>query len=76
MDNFLGRYQIPKLSQDQVNHLNSPPTPKEIGAVIKSLPTKQPTKQTNKKKKKKKKQKTKNQKPKTKNKNQPRTRWV
>jgi hypothetical protein len=34
MDNFLDRYQIPKLSQDQTNHLNSPITPKEIEAVI------------------------------------------
>ena len=41
MDNFLDRYQIPKLNQDQINHLNSPISPKEIEAVIKSLPTKQ-----------------------------------
>ena len=34
------RYQIPKLNQDQINHLNSPITPKEIEAVLKSLPTK------------------------------------
>ena len=40
MDNFLDRYQTPKLNQDQINHLNSPITPKEIEAVIKSLPTK------------------------------------
>jgi hypothetical protein len=39
MGNFLDRYQIPKLNQDQINHLNSPKTPKEIEAVIKSLPT-------------------------------------
>jgi dsDNA-specific endonuclease/ATPase MutS2 len=37
MDNFLDRHQIPKLNQDQINHLNSPITPKEIEAVIKSL---------------------------------------
>ena len=37
---FLDRYQIPKLNQDQINHLNSPITSKEIEAVIKSLPTK------------------------------------
>jgi hypothetical protein len=36
MDNFLDRYQEPKLNQDQINHLNSPITPKEIAAVIKS----------------------------------------
>jgi hypothetical protein len=40
MDNFLDRYQIPKLNQDQINHLNSPITPKEIEAVIKTLPSK------------------------------------
>jgi hypothetical protein len=39
MDNFLDRYQIPTLNQDQVNHLNSPISPKEIEAVIKSLTT-------------------------------------
>jgi hypothetical protein len=41
MDNFLKRYQVPNLNQDQKNHVNSPITPKEIAAVIKSLPTKQ-----------------------------------
>jgi hypothetical protein len=40
MDDFLDRYQVPKLNQDQIKHLNSPITPKEIDAVIKSLPTK------------------------------------
>jgi hypothetical protein len=40
MDNFLDRYQIPNLDQHQINHLHSPITPKEIEAVIKSLPTK------------------------------------
>ena len=42
MDNFLDRYQVPKLNQEQINHLNTPITPKEIEAVIviKSLPTK------------------------------------
>jgi hypothetical protein len=39
MDNFLDRYQITKLNQDQINYLNSPIPPKEIEAVIKSLPT-------------------------------------
>jgi hypothetical protein len=38
MDNFLDSYQVPKLNQDQTNHLNSPINPKEIEAVIKSLP--------------------------------------
>jgi hypothetical protein len=40
MYNFLNRYQIPKLNQDQINHPHSPITPKEIEAVIKSLPIK------------------------------------
>jgi hypothetical protein len=40
MDKFLDRYQVPKLNQDQVDHLNSPLSPKEIEAVINSLPAK------------------------------------
>jgi hypothetical protein len=40
MDNFVDRYHVPKLKQDHTNHLNSPISPKEIEAVIKSLPTK------------------------------------
>jgi hypothetical protein len=40
MDKFLDRYQVPKLNQDQDNDLNSPISPKEIEAVIHSLPTK------------------------------------
>jgi len=40
MDKFLDRYQVPKLNQDQVDLLNSPISPKEIEAVINSLPTK------------------------------------
>ena len=41
MDNFLDRYQIPKLNQDQINHLYiNHITPKEIEADIKSPPTK------------------------------------
>ena len=35
MDNFLDRYQVPKLNQDQINDLNI--SPKEIEAVINSL---------------------------------------
>jgi hypothetical protein len=48
MDNFIDRYQVPKLNQDQINNLNSPISPKEIEAVINSLPTKKTNKQTNK----------------------------
>nr|AAS66287.1 LRRGT00196 [Rattus norvegicus] len=40
MDNFLDRYQVSKLNQEQINQLNNPITPKEIEAVIKGLPTK------------------------------------
>ena len=39
MDDFLDRYRMPMLNQDQVNYLKSPISPKEIEAVIKSLPT-------------------------------------
>jgi hypothetical protein len=34
-DYFIGRYYLRKLSQDQVNHLNSPITPKGIKVVTK-----------------------------------------
>jgi hypothetical protein len=40
MEHFLDRYQVPKLNQDHINDLNSPISPKEIEAVINSLPTK------------------------------------
>ena len=40
MDNFLDKYQIPKLNQDQIDQLNNPITPKEIQGVIENLPTK------------------------------------
>jgi hypothetical protein len=39
MDNFLERYEIPKLNKDKINHLNCLIAPKEIKAVIKSLLT-------------------------------------
>lgn len=39
MDNFLGKYQGPKFNHDQLNHLNTPISPKEIEEVIKSLTT-------------------------------------
>jgi hypothetical protein len=38
--NFLDRYQVPKLNQDQINDLNGLTSPKEIKALIISLPTK------------------------------------
>jgi hypothetical protein len=40
VDNFLDRYQVPKLNQDQINNLNSPISPKETEVVINSLPSK------------------------------------
>jgi hypothetical protein len=48
MDNFLDRYQVPKLNQDQINDLNSPISPKEMEAVINSLPTQKKKKNKNK----------------------------
>jgi hypothetical protein len=44
MDEFLDIYHKPKLNQDQAKYLNSPITPKEIEAVIKSFQTKTKTK--------------------------------
>jgi hypothetical protein len=38
MENFLDKYQVPKLNQDQVNDLNSPISPREIKTFINSLP--------------------------------------
>ena len=40
IDNFLDRYLVPNLNQDHIHDLNSPISPKEIEAVINSLPTK------------------------------------
>jgi hypothetical protein len=39
MNNFLNRYQVPKLNQNQINDLNSSISPKELEAVINRLPT-------------------------------------
>jgi hypothetical protein len=40
MDNILDKHQIPKLNRDHMNQINSPLTPKEIEAGMKSLPNK------------------------------------
>jgi hypothetical protein len=40
MANFLDRYEVPKLNQDQINDLNSPISPKKIEAAINSIQTK------------------------------------
>jgi hypothetical protein len=39
MGKFLERYQVPKLNQGQITHLNHPIFPKEIETAINSLPT-------------------------------------
>ena len=49
--NLLDKYQVKKLNQDQINDLNSPISPKDIEAVINSLPTTTTTKKKKKKKK-------------------------
>ena len=43
MDSFLDRYELPKLNQDQIDHLNSSISPKELEVVIEILPTKKST---------------------------------
>jgi hypothetical protein len=35
MEDFLYRYHVQKLNQDQINYLNSPISPKETEALIK-----------------------------------------
>ena len=40
MDNFQDRYKVPKLNEDQINDLNHLISPKELEAVINSLPNK------------------------------------
>ena len=40
MDNFLDKYHLAKLNQDQISKLHRPITVEEIETVIKSLPTK------------------------------------
>ena len=40
MDNFLDRYQVPKLNQDQINYLKCPISPKEIEAFTNIISTK------------------------------------
>jgi uncharacterized protein (DUF2252 family) len=37
IDNFLDRYKVAKLNQDQINDLNSPISSKEIETVINSI---------------------------------------
>jgi hypothetical protein len=49
MDNFLDRHKVSKINQDQINDLNSPISPKELEAVINSLPKKKKKKKKKKK---------------------------
>ena len=39
MDKFLERYNIPRLSQEEIENMNRPITSNEIETVIKNLPT-------------------------------------
>ena len=39
MDTFLGKYNLPKLNEEEAENLNRPITAEEIEAVIKKLPT-------------------------------------
>ena len=39
MDKFLGRYNIPRLNQEETESMNRPITSNEIESVIKNLPT-------------------------------------
>jgi hypothetical protein len=41
MDDFLDRYHIPMINQEQANYLSRPISPKEIENVIKILPSKE-----------------------------------
>ena len=39
MDEFLEKYDLPKLNQEEIENLNRPITSTEIETVIKNLPT-------------------------------------
>ena len=39
MDTFLEKYNLPKLNEEEAEHMNRPITADEIEAVIKKLPT-------------------------------------
>ena len=43
MDVFLEMYSLQKMNQEEIDQLNRPITTKEIGYVIKTLPTKSRT---------------------------------
>ena len=39
MDEFLEKYNLPKLNQEEIENLNRPITSTEIETIIKNLPT-------------------------------------
>ena len=39
MEEFLGKYNLPKLNQEEIKHLNRPITSTEIETIIRNLPT-------------------------------------
>ena len=39
MEEFLGKYNLPKLNQEEIKHLNRPITSTEIETVVINLPT-------------------------------------
>ena len=46
MDNFLEKYNFPKLNQEEIENLNRPIISTEIETVIRNLPTKRAQVQT------------------------------
>ena len=42
MDEFLEKYNLPKLNQEEIENLNRPITSMEIETVIKNLPKQKP----------------------------------
>ena len=39
MDKFLGKYNLPRLNQEEIENINRPITSNEIETAIKNLPT-------------------------------------
>ena len=39
MEEFLGKYNLPKLNQEEIKHLNRPITSTEIKTIIRNLST-------------------------------------
>ena len=46
MEEFLGKYNLPKLNQEEIKHLNRPITSTEIETVIRNLPANKTQDQT------------------------------